>query len=186
MASLQILQYNHGRFLLISSSNPYIIFKFNKGIANTVDFPERLQPKIASRIGNSRLTYKPYSSIQIEEIIRERISSLNDVFTIQAVTFVSKKIAAFSSDIRRTLNVCRKAVEILQQEMMNDQDSNYNFKKIDIDQIRASYDLLYSSAYMECLKNFSLFQKLLIISLALETKNQDCGRVSFLKVIIIN
>ena len=31
------------------------------GIANTMDFPERLQKKIASRIGNSRIVYKQYS-----------------------------------------------------------------------------------------------------------------------------
>ena len=30
-------------------------------IANTMDLPERLQSKIASRIGNNRLVYEPYS-----------------------------------------------------------------------------------------------------------------------------
>ena len=35
------------------------------GIANTMDFPERLLHKISSRIGNSRVVYKPYSSVQI-------------------------------------------------------------------------------------------------------------------------
>lgn len=30
-------------------------------IANTMDLPERLQPKIKSRIGNNRLVYEPYN-----------------------------------------------------------------------------------------------------------------------------
>lgn len=30
-------------------------------IANTMDLPERLQPKIQSRIGNNRLVYEPYN-----------------------------------------------------------------------------------------------------------------------------
>ena len=30
-------------------------------IANTMDFPERLMPKITSRIGNKRLVFRPYT-----------------------------------------------------------------------------------------------------------------------------
>lgn len=30
-------------------------------IANTMDLPEKLQSKIASRIGNNRLVYEPYN-----------------------------------------------------------------------------------------------------------------------------
>ncbi len=32
------------------------------GIANTMDFPEKLKHKIASRIGNQRLVFHPYKS----------------------------------------------------------------------------------------------------------------------------
>lgn len=38
-------------------------------IANTMDFPEKLKPKIQSRLGSHRLVFKPYFSAQIETII---------------------------------------------------------------------------------------------------------------------
>lgn len=38
-------------------------------IANTMDLPEKLQPKIKSRIGNNRLVYEPYGMEQIAQII---------------------------------------------------------------------------------------------------------------------
>lgn len=82
------------------------------GIANTMDFPEKLLPKVASRMGSLSLPFKPYSSNQIEEIVRERTKTLTDVFDSDSLTFVGKKIAVNSSDIRRTLNVVRKVSKI--------------------------------------------------------------------------
>lgn len=149
-----------------------------------MDFPERLQPKIASRIGNQRLTYKPYTSKQIGQIVGERLQTVKDVFHSDAITYVSKKIATFSSDIRRTLNVCRKAVEICQEKALKD-DSD-NFKQVLIEDIQESYSNIYSTPYIICLQSFPLFQKVLLIALAIETKTQVIGRVSFCKVIKIN
>ena len=38
-------------------------------ISNTMDFPERLSAKVNSRMGNKRLMFKPYESVQIESIV---------------------------------------------------------------------------------------------------------------------
>ena len=46
-------------------------------IANTIDFPERLMPKIVSRMGNRRLTFKTYTGKQIEEIVAERLKTIS-------------------------------------------------------------------------------------------------------------
>jgi len=48
-------------------------------IANTMDLPERLQRKIASRIGNKRLVYEPYSIEQIRTILASRLAGLDVV-----------------------------------------------------------------------------------------------------------
>ena len=42
------------------------------GIANTMDLPERLQPRVQSRIGVNRLEFPPYNSAQIRQIIEQR------------------------------------------------------------------------------------------------------------------
>lgn len=130
------------------------------------------------------MTYKPYLSTQIVEIIKDRLSKLTNVFSQNSLIFVSKKIASFSSDIRRTLNVCRKAIEIKMEKLRNANDSNNNDPElVDVDEIRESYDELYKTVYVEMLKTLPAKQKLLLIALALETKHQDIGRVSFHKVI---
>lgn len=53
---------------------------------------------------------------------------------------------------------------------------------ITIDEIRLGYDNIYDTVYVKCLKMLTNIQKLLIIAIALETKYNDIGRVSFYKV----
>jgi len=84
-----------------------------------MDFPERLEKRIASRIGSRRIVFKQYSryfgdfSKQIEDIIFQRISKLQ-IFEAVAIEYLCKRIATFSSDIRKTLHVGRRAIEICQ------------------------------------------------------------------------
>ena len=66
--------------------------------------------RISSRMGNRRLVYTPYTSRQIHDIILQRIKQC-DIFDESAIMFISKKIASVSSDIRKTLSICRIAIE---------------------------------------------------------------------------
>mmetsp|Transcript_16965 Transcript_16965/g.36912 ORF Transcript_16965/g.36912 Transcript_16965/m.36912 type:complete len:360 (-) Transcript_16965:1753-2832(-) len=85
------------------------------GIANTMNLPERLLPRIASRIGMGRVVFKSYTSKQIEEILQARLRGLG-VFEDGATTMCAKKIATLSGDIRAALQLCRIAVRICQSE----------------------------------------------------------------------
>jgi hypothetical protein len=40
------------------------------GIANTMDLPERLLPKVLSRLGLARVVFSPYTRDQIRTIIK--------------------------------------------------------------------------------------------------------------------
>jgi origin recognition complex subunit 1 len=71
-------------------------------IANTMDLPERLQQKITSRIGNNRLVYEPYTSSQIKIILESRLKDI-EIFEQRSLELVSKKVAQYSGDIRRSL-----------------------------------------------------------------------------------
>lgn len=77
-----------------------------------MDLPERLQAKIASRIGNNRLVYEPYTNNQIEEILRSRLECVSHIFDDMSTKFVAKKVSMYSGDIRRSLQVTKRAVEI--------------------------------------------------------------------------
>ena len=64
---------------------------FGAGIANTMDLPEKLLPRISSRMGIQRLCFGPYNYQQLQEIISCRLKGFN-VFEEQAVEFVSRKV----------------------------------------------------------------------------------------------
>ncbi|KAM3143373.1 hypothetical protein pb186bvf_004434 [Paramecium bursaria] len=127
-------------------------------IANTMDFPEKLKPKLQSRMGNNRVVFKPYTSAQIQEIITQRLKQTSSIFLNRTFDFVGKKVASVSTDIRRALQVCRIAVEIAKK-------SN---EKVDIPHIREAYSLVYDKPFYACIRKFPKNLKLLMITIALE------------------
>ena len=78
-------------------------------IANTLDFPDKVLPKINSRMGKNVLIFKPYSYEEIYKILLERLEN-SSLFNDLALKMVAKKVANFSSDIRKSLHICRKCI----------------------------------------------------------------------------
>jgi len=72
-------------------------------ISNTMDLPERMNPKISSRIGNNRLVYLPYNLDQIRTILQSRLQEFQSIFEPKSLEFIARKISAYSGDIRRSL-----------------------------------------------------------------------------------
>ena len=54
------------------------------GIANTMDLPERMSPKLRSRMGSGRQIFRSYQREQVERIVRARLSEV-DVFEPGAI-----------------------------------------------------------------------------------------------------
>jgi len=83
------------------------------GIANTMDLPERLIPRVSSRLGSSmaRVTFQPYTAKQILTIIKDRLEGL-DVFKSEAIDLCSRKVASASGDVRTALQICRRAAKL--------------------------------------------------------------------------
>lgn len=63
------------------------------GVANTMDLPERLLPRIQSRIGLGRIVFPPYTREQVEVIVSERVRKLG-VFDRGAVEMCARKVRA--------------------------------------------------------------------------------------------
>jgi origin recognition complex subunit 1 len=81
-----------------------------------MDLPERmLTNKVSSRLGNnlitksglSRISFKPYSFTQLEEIITSRLEGLAVDIYSDAITFCARAIGGVSGDARRALDLCR-------------------------------------------------------------------------------
>lgn len=88
------------------------------GISNTMDLPERLLPRVHSRLGIRRVNFLPYSHSEIESIICDRLRDL-DAFEPKAVELCARKVAAVSGDVRRALEVCRLAAQLAEREELD-------------------------------------------------------------------
>ena len=89
-------------------------------VANTMDLPERtLSNKISSRLGLTRITFPGYNHEQLMQIIQSRLEGIaGNMVDPDAVQFASRKVAAVSGDARRALDICRRAVEIAETEIL--------------------------------------------------------------------
>jgi Cdc6-like AAA superfamily ATPase len=61
-------------------------------------------------MGHHRVAFAPYTSDQIREVIAERLRNCK-IFTKDAISYASKKLSHFSSDIRTILSILRLAIE---------------------------------------------------------------------------
>ncbi len=64
-----------------------------------------------SRIGLSRVVFPAYKREEIRTIVRARLEEL-DTFKSDAIELAAGKVASLSGDIRRALQLCRRAAEI--------------------------------------------------------------------------
>ena len=86
------------------------------GVANTMDLPERLHPRIGSRLAGRRIVFHPYSKDQLSTIVASRLEGVA-AFDARAVALVAMKVANCSGDVRRCLELCRRAAELAQERL---------------------------------------------------------------------
>jgi origin recognition complex subunit 1 len=89
------------------SSNMSII-----GIANTMDLPERLHPRIASRLAANKVVFHPYQKDDLQTIVQARLEAFDTLFDDAALQYAARKVANCSGDLRRCLELCRRALEV--------------------------------------------------------------------------
>lgn len=99
--------------LLEWSSHAKNMFSF-VAIFNTMSLPEHgLAMRNCSRMGFKRAVFPPYSYEQLQAIVSNMLSTFKTTkLSTEAVTLLSRKVAAISGDARRALEIARRAVEI--------------------------------------------------------------------------
>lgn len=92
-------------------------------VANTMDLPERVMSgRVRSRLGMTRFNFQPYTTAQLEKIVKARLTSAkeglpadsSDVIAPDGIKFASMKVSSISGDARRVLDICRRTVELVQ------------------------------------------------------------------------
>ncbi|MCO5566025.1 hypothetical protein L7F22_019700 [Adiantum nelumboides] len=104
-------------------------------IANTMDLPERiLHAKVASRLGMTRITFKPYNDRELVQIVHARLGiqteeqqqqqqqllssftqGCQNVFAPEALVYLAKRVSNVSGDARRMLDVCRRSIDAIEE-----------------------------------------------------------------------
>jgi cell division control protein 6 len=103
------------------SSHAFVLI----GIANQVDFTERHLPLLKERLPDCRprvLVFKAYSHETIEQILVDRLGGKQEaskMLNAHGITFLARKIASTTGDIRLALDTCRR---ILQHKVTREQD----------------------------------------------------------------
>lgn len=168
------------------------------GIANALDLTDRILPRLHVFSYQPELMhFQPYSREQIIHILEDRLSIIqsgdNIVIKPAALQLCARKIAACTGDIRKALEVCRRAIEVVENEARQQlvlqctSDDRCNegsprkrslapvTKYVDLRQINAVLQQVYGSRIKNSSTSDSvtlpLQQKILLCTLSLMVKN---------------
>lgn len=88
------------------------------GISNNLIFTEHLDPRVKSSLSEEEILFPPYNALQIQKILRQRVS---EAFHKEAIeSGVIEKCAAYAAkehgDARRALELLRVAGELAERE----------------------------------------------------------------------
>ncbi|NP_001084440.1 cell division cycle 6 L homeolog [Xenopus laevis] len=91
------------------------------GIANALDLTDRILPRLQARprCRPQLLNFSPYTKDQIATILQDRLNTVSgdQVLDNAAIQFCARKISAVSGDARKALDICRRAVEIVEADV---------------------------------------------------------------------
>lgn len=116
------LLYNIFEWSLQNSSGLVLV-----GIANALDFTDRFLPRLKARgLKPHLLPFLPYTAQQISSVITSKLKTLQPAGSDYlpfihptAIMFLSKKVAAQSGDLRKALDVCRRAIDLIEADTRN-------------------------------------------------------------------
>ena len=154
------------------------------GIANTLDLPQQLTARISSRMGSKNIIFKPYSSAQIREIISQRVTQ-SEIFDKTAIQFISKKVASVSSDIRKTLSICRQTIINFKQKndalkkSKNPEELAKISSQIGINLVRETFRQAYESPLTQFVECATEETKILLIALYRELQTKQVRNASY-------
>nr|XP_033774774.1 cell division control protein 6 homolog [Geotrypetes seraphini]XP_033774775.1 cell division control protein 6 homolog [Geotrypetes seraphini] len=93
------------------------------GIANALDLTDRILPRLHARpkCKPQLLNFSPYTKDEIATILQGRLKQVsgNQVLENAAIQFCARKVSAMSGDARKALDVCRRAIEIVESDVRN-------------------------------------------------------------------
>ena len=151
------------------------------GVSNTLNLPDRLHPRVQSRLGRERCLFKSYNVEQIIAILEAKIHQASPsykVFDDDAIKFAAKKTSALSGDIRKAFRICKDAAELALSRV----ERGLHTATSPIVQVKDTLQVSRESLNTAQTRSLSLgtpFEALLVVSLASLCKSTGRERGGF-------
>ena len=140
-------------------------------ISNTLDLPNKLIPKIKSRMGNNKLMFKPYNKDELITIIKSKGVEFEN-FTDDAIKLSCMKVAAINGDLRRIIQILTRAKEIYKLDLKKNKN-----KKIDKNYILRAHEELFNSKLTKVIQSLQISEKIIICAILSRIKDINDNRI---------
>ncbi|KAG8379675.1 hypothetical protein BUALT_Bualt07G0113700 [Buddleja alternifolia] len=154
------------------------------GIANTMDLPEKLLPRISSRMGIQRLCFGPYNYQQLQQIISSRLKGI-DAFEKVAIEFASRKVAAVSGDARRALEICRRAAELADYRVKRSPLANSEASGkfiVGMADVESAIKEMFQAPHIQVIRSSSKLSKIFLAAMVHDLYKTGMGETTFDKL----
>lgn len=133
------------------------------GITNNAKFTELLSPKIKSRLGEEKIVFPPYNSIQLQDILYNRASLAFDegVLDEDVIPYCAALSAQEMGDARKALELLRISAEIAERN---------GDKKVTSAHVRKARSKIEMDAIVEVVKTLTLQSKILLMGIIRNTE----------------
>ncbi|XDV51841.1 hypothetical protein PO909_020647 [Leuciscus waleckii] len=163
------------------------------GIANALDLTDRILPRLQAKphCRPKLLNFPPYSREELNAIVQDRLTQVSGegVLDAAAVQFCARKVSAVSGDARKALDICRRAVEIVEADDRSKTTSepavSPKVSRVSVPQVARVLSEVYGDRMASSSRDgesFPLQQKLLVCCLLLIIRNGKCKEVQLGKL----
>ncbi|KAK9712171.1 AAA ATPase [Basidiobolus ranarum] len=165
------------------------------GIANALDLTDRFLPRLRAKDCEPQiLNFNPYKVPQIIDIIKNRLLSLYSesqladlngsgkkppvpIMQVSAIELCARKVAAGTGDLRKALDVCRQAIEMVELERkksseVDEAETLISAPKVTIKHVMKVVNSMLGSSSMKKIQDLNLQQRLVLISSVLLSKSK--------------
>ena len=142
-------------------------------ISNTLDFPNRLLPKIQSRMGKNKIMFKPYNKDQLSTIVESKGIDFNH-FSPDAIKLCCMKVSAINGDLRRTIQILLRAKELYNMDNIRKSKK----KKIEKNYILKACEDLFNSKLKKVMISLQICEKIILCSILFSIKDVNNNKVN--------
>lgn len=145
-------------------------------ISNTLDLPNRLFPKIKSRMGNNKIMFKPYTKEELKIIIQDKGIDLK-LFSEDAIRLSCVKVAAINGDLRRIFQILARAKQLNELNHYKKNTKDKTQTQVSKYEILEAWNELYNSKISKVIQSLQIVEKIIISSMLSKIKDNNSNRI---------